>query len=566
MQYVLFIPLGGADLSMKEPCFQKLMYEGFKEKRVGKSIIFFRRLHSLDSDFILSNEKRLLIGSPIERETGSYVKEINILSLDKIEGRYIYIDTQREQVEIYRDPIGQIGCYYFFYNKCYLIVTSDIEIITLFTNLTLSVNRNFFITYLLRGFQYTGKTPFLEFKELSPGQKLSHKNSKIEINPWFKLSYQQNYDEELIINNIKKSVDIYIRQILDKNILIHYSGGIDSTFLLYFLKLRSSFPENIQAFNIYHPKIPSSDETKIAQEICDKLGIKLTRFNLENALPFSPVLNYTTLPNKPACGMVQAKLWQKLHAFADNQNALQVSGHGGDHVFSVVPIEEAFIDILFKRGPLQAVKYLKEICHFYRKPYFLVLSNLIKTLLNSNQYIRTHNNLLNNEISKEKELNNFSYSNYSMFRPGKLKHERDIMIGISDISVDPSGAKLPIHYPLLSLNVIETALSIPPELLFQNQYGRYIYRKAISDISQSSSAWRKDKGEISGVLQLGFNKNYKHVLEMIMDGYLIREKIVNKELLEKKMQLFKNGIDSFNSREITYIYSAEFFLSLWSGK
>ena len=81
------------------------------------------------------------------------------------------------------------------------------------------------------------KTIFKEIQRVRPGEIIIIENGKIksQINSLPKKKELNNkVDENFIFENIKESVEVHLRS--DVPYCLFYSGGIDSTLIMYFLK------------------------------------------------------------------------------------------------------------------------------------------------------------------------------------------------------------------------------------------------------------------------------------------------------------------------------------------
>ncbi len=576
MFYALIMKLNPACGYDDENIDYKLQDYGFNKHETNLGSLFIKKGHNLDSFEILHTPNKIIFGNPIYNNTGKVITEKELLqnqfTLSNIIGEYVYIERKKKYIAIYRDPTGQIPCY-FVANKEYIIFSSSIYILQELTKAKLSLNIKFLAKFVIEGFRYSRETPFNEIKEICPGEFGAIVGNKIEIKKWFKPIYNYSlYNENFHTKNIIKAIEGEIERINNekaKNILLHFSGGTDSTILLHALKNNISKNKKIYAVNIYHPLVSSSNETFFAEKICKKLSVPLIKFNMDEALPFSPYDKLETLPNKPHCGFAQLYMNQKIQKIADDLDAIQINGHGGDHIFASSPILSGLFDSIFDFKFDEAKLFLFEACKFHRIPYFKMIKNNFKSIFTQN--IKSPNPFFNNEfyrsvLKKNDKKHNFFKLGKSLYlRPGKYEQIKQIMIAISDISSDLINPGFPVKYPLISQSVINAGLSIPTYKLLLNQYERYPYRKAASEKYKTNDVWRRNKGQTSGVLQLGFNKNKSTIYEILMEGFFIKNGLIDKEILKYNINLYSEGINPQGSRAVSSLYSAELFINFWKN-
>ena len=89
-----------------------------------------------------------------------------------------------------------------------------------------------------------------------------------------------------------------------------------------------------------------------------------------------------------------------------------------------------------------------------------------------------------------------------------------------------------------------------------------MFRKAISDTFKTDSVWRKDKGETSGIMQRGLKKNEKRILDLCLEGKMVKQGLINKDKLSAGILGVMNGQTDYLWAIINLI-CAEIFMNYW---
>lgn len=148
--------------------------------------------------------------------------------------------------------------------------------------------------------------------------------------------------------------------------------------------------------------------------------------------------------------------------------------------------------------------------------------------------------------------------------PGKYEQIDALYEGLASIHMEMNQVN-PTYYPFLYEPVVEFALSFPTYNLFDKGYDRYPLRKAVSDHFKTETVWRRDKSQVTGILQLGVKKNLEPVLDICLEGEFVKQGLIDREELHKTIMLISNG-DIKHLWPFMYIASAEIFLKYWEEK
>ncbi|MBS0648543.1 MAG: hypothetical protein JSS10_04870 [Verrucomicrobia bacterium] len=500
-------------------------------------------------------------------------------ALGKIWGKYVYIKTHPEgpQFEIVLDSTGQLPFFYCTFSNGDILFSSDIEILFKVLSQKPEFNWTYLASYLVHGKNSATFTPFKDVFELPPGCCLKLTKNDQKISPfWDPLaSYQASKTRrdsvDILRTTLKPLIEPY------KNLCVSLSGGIDSSSLVYCLKNIKNEEQTLQAINYYHSSIQSSNEAVHARAVCQETGIKLIEIDLRDTLPFDPFDKKLAMhPNKPTPGLATLKWSDKIsdHIPSDG-SSIFLSGHGSDHIFMQPPTKRALSDYILEEGLKGSRKVLKKLAHFYRDSLFSILKENGKSLSSYFFYGRSRKRhprhkqdegaLWIKERTYQEQSSDYIHPIYdhlpSQILPGKYQQLDTLYKGIASIHGQIHQFH-PTYYPFLYEPILEFALSFPTYELFDQGYDRYPLRKAVSDYFKTDTIWRRSKGQTTGVTQLGVKKNLTYILDLCLEGELVKQGFVDKEGLHQAIISMASG-DNEHLWSLIHIASVEIFIHDW---
>lgn len=320
------------------------------------------------------------------------INEINNLSPEETIrnywGNYIIIKIIEEskEIQILRDPTGLIPFFYFETNE-YILFSNEISIISKVIDKSFTLDIRYLKYFLTNGSVTSELTPFYEVKELPYGCNLiltqNHPaTTKVCWNPYefFINNKEMNFNDTISdISIILQSV-VTCQINLLKNIFIDFSGGLDSTGILYCIAKVIDKKEKIKAINLFHPLVNSSNESEHARKIARELKIELIECDDSQSLPYSPHEKLTLLPNKPDDSLIRIKLEQNMNKISKGYKSFRFfSGEGGDHLFMCPPAIESICDLLIDKHYNKFSERAKELGMIMRIPLINILKTTIKS-------------------------------------------------------------------------------------------------------------------------------------------------------------------------------------------
>lgn len=542
-----------------------------------------------DMDEVWENVSSVLMGRIfVKEQEDSFRKEdfknlsyINKeVILEKIWGKYIYLHSNQaaSQFEIVVDTTGQLPFFYYPFPNGNILFSSDIEVILKILLHKPGYNWDYLSSYVVYGNSSAIQTPFKDIYELPPACCLKITKSKITTESfWNPLgSYKRTAPQKIdavsaLQETLKPWIDPY------KNICVSLSGGLDSSSLVYCLKSIKREDQALSALNYFHSTIKSSNELIHARKVCQETGIKLIEIDASHSLPFDPPRKKRLLtPNKPFPGLVSLRWLENIsdHVPSDSSCAF-ISGHGSDHIFMRSLPKKSVSDYLLEKGIKGSQEKLQNITQFYRDTFFSVFKENARGLVFHFFSWRLHKRDPKNnkkEIpdwfklsSSQKDACDFIHPIYEHLSarvlPGKYEQIDALYEGLASIQVEIDQLN-PTYYPFLYKPTVEFALSLPTYTLFEKGYDRYPLRRAVSDHFKTDTVWRRDKSHTTGLFQLGIKKNLDQILDMCLEGQLVKQGIIDREGLHKTIMLIGNG-DIKNLWHFANIASVEIFLKLW---
>lgn len=554
--------------------------------------LFYGKLSELqDKDDIWENDSSLLIGRIFDNNNTAFEKKAfkNISSLSKEEflakfwGKYICIVSMLEtnSFNIIIDPTGQLPFFYYVFPDGDVLFSSNIEIIFKILEKKPTYNWEYLYAYLIYGNSCTVQSPFKDVYEL-PAACYLHisKKDKITKSFWNPLSsytsaaYQDKDAVDILQVTLKSWIEPY------ESICVSLSGGLDSSCLVYCLQELIQINQNLTALNYFHSQMKASNELDYARKVCGEVGINLIEMDASEYLPCEPVsYNQSLLPNKPSPGLLSMKWLENILAYLPlDRSCTFISGHGSDHVFMRPPAKKSLSDYIIEKGLRGSKQTLEAITAFYRDSVF---STLKENILDLGFYFighRTHKRHAKNLQEKpaywlrEDALKNVSdafvhpiYSGLSLrIPPGKYTQIDLFYEALASLHMEINPI-LPTYYPYLYEPVVNFALSFPTYDLFDKGYDRYPLRKSVGERFKTETVWRRDKGQTTGIFQLGVKKNLEYVLNTCLEGQFSKQGFIDKKELEESIKRISNGDINYMSH-FSHLASAEIFLQYWNNK
>lgn len=556
-------------------------------------VFTYNNSKNYDQDKILTTSNHCLLGKVFSKKTYQPITQEELSSIsnhkefvEKYWGKYVLISINDKTtgIDILNDPTGQMSLFYTKTTDGSILFSSDLASLYELMTIKPSINNQYIANFITLGIELYNHTIFKEIFDLRPGCQLrilpQVLHEKLCWNPTSYIGNFQNNEttQKKIVETLLNVLTCWNKD--NDGILLDFSGGTDSSAILFGLQHIKGQHQQVHAINNYNSHSRSSDERIHARTIAQECNALLIEIDSLKELPFDTVEKLPLCPNYPSTNLFHVKAEQNQISYSNSFNKpCFVNGHGGDHIFlcptPISVLSDLLIDKRFKDFNAQ----LKELAMMHRKPASTLYTKIIKDL--GSHYLslkKTKSSFLfylGKPVWLKKEIFNngkeylehpfYTTSNHQIL-PGKYGHIDATYRGIASIKGNlRDHYEHPIFYPFLSQPLIELTLSFPTYETFAQGYNRYPFRKAISDYFGTQKVWRKDKGCTNGILQLGLKQNKKIINDLCLNGYSANHKLIEKDILSQHLKHFLNG-NLLRQGQIINLLAIEMFLKCWSVK
>ena len=261
-------------------------------------------------------------------------KEYGIEGFKKLRGMFSFaIYDEKKNVTIIGRDIFGIKPLYFSAIEEGIIFSSEIQSIKKIYLKNLNISESQLLEFFQLQYCSGKRTIFKEIQRVRPGENLVIKDGKItksQINTLPKKKKQQKIiDDKFIFQSLKDTVEVHLRS--DVPYCLFYSGGIDSTLIMYFMNILN-LNKKICAYSVNF-EINQTNYNNLIKNIADQFNIEFNSINFTeedfwNLLPFAaknidePIADYAILPTF------------KMASEASKNFKVALSGEGGDELFA----------------------------------------------------------------------------------------------------------------------------------------------------------------------------------------------------------------------------------------
>ncbi|MBD23290.1 MAG: asparagine synthase (glutamine-hydrolyzing) [Alphaproteobacteria bacterium] len=386
-------------------------------------------------------------------------KEYGIEGFKKLRGMFSFAiyDEKKNVTILGRDLFGIKPLYFSLMNEG-IVFSSEIQSIKKTNLQNLNISENQLLEFFQLQYCSGKKTIFKEIQRVRPGEIIVIKDGKITISEINNLpKKKENYlriDDDFIFKNVKESVEVHLRS--DVPYCLFYSGGIDSTLIMYFMKILN-LNKKICAYSVNFV----SDEKKYnhsIKSIANRFNIEFNQINFKeedfwSLLPFAaknidePIADYAILPTF------------KMASEASKNFKVALSGEGGDELFAGY-------------GRYKSLK--NRYKGAFRKMKFLRQKNWDFSLKKSMN--------LNSELSK---LQSFQYFDYLNWLPNNLLVKLDRCL----MAYGMEG-----RTPLIDKKLFAKFFYLDDKFKQKKGYGKYLIRSFLRNKIKNYNSFSKKKG------------------------------------------------------------------------
>jgi asparagine synthase (glutamine-hydrolysing) len=501
--------------------------------------------------------------------------------IEKYWGRYIaFLDDSLENVRtVLRDPIGDIQCYHAQVGGIHLYFSSIRDFLHLGLQRP-TVNWEHLALRVITGDAWADESALNEIECIRPGERVGHNGERIWREYYWhpfipaRLPWTQEMDATAaeLRATIRSCTSAWAS--LHTNALHVLSGGLDSSIVLSCLAATPA-RERVVCLN-FRTLDTDSDERSYARLATDRARCELVEIEREPRVELERIFDCEPTTGPQHVVMRGLEVQPLISLAARERNATAVfSGDGGDIVFFRGWPELAVVDYARHRGigagwvrhaygaalPSQlsvwhllgnAVRYgtLRrpwDIWKLVFKNYRLVTAEVVRSARKDLDFLNPWNVPVA-DIPPGKLLHAFGATRPSLFRN----------------PLTTTGPQLDFINPLVCQPVVELCLRIPTYLHAQEGKDRAVARAAFASDLPREIVTRVWKGTADRHLQELLARNLKLVREVLLDGGLVKARIVDRKRLEKAISPGSLGSVS-HATEVFGYFCAEAWLRQWSG-
>ena len=471
----------------------------------------------------------------------------------EVEGSFAFALQENEEIFCARDPLGIIPLYYVQTDDGYRFA-SDIEALLLLPSVKKKPNLRAMRTIMQCFAVDYHETMYEGIFRLPPGCMMSIRNGKKQIERyWFPEKIKTNYHigETEAAHKLKKllakAVEASVSSL--EETAFELSGGVDSSSVValtaqkYNTKEISSYSMDFgdlkcdeSSFVDTFLKHYSTNHQKISVETLDYH----TTYPLEYLYTLSPYWPIT---------LTFAMSLPMLEKMKKDGKKVVVTGQGGDHLFR--GSQYALYD-LFVRGKL--FESYREVTS-YTHPWSAFKVYVLRPLLGkkSIKWIK--------KIIRKEEKKSFwdrcdieDLTESLKLRNPAVKEDLDVLTSACQATVMDGNIfhcaerhfGIEYRHPFFDRELVEFALSLPPEMKYGNRTIKRILRKAMEGILPEKIRLRKDKAEFSEVISQQIAAIDLDAL--LKDPHIVRLGLIEQHDINQCLKEYRNGSGVYVNR------------------
>ncbi len=477
-------------------------------------------------------------------------QEYGISLAEKLNGMYaiaIY-DVGKNETYLVRDRLGIKPLYYSIIDDD-LIFSSELKSILATEKCSKEIDYSAISTYLELSYIPVPMSPFKDIRKLESGAYLKFSKKKHIITKYWKpeLSKKIEMDKDVCLKQIKDLIEdsMELQLKCDVPLGCFLSGGTDSSAVTAFASKISE--EQVNTFHMHWDNAKEKmDESSSAELVSKKFKTvhyvdRITEDILVKQL--SKLVFHLEEPFADAAFIPTFALAE----FAAKKIKVILSGAGGDELFGgyfhhkeFSTFKSALTKMLYDSAPAFSFfdrwnpKYSKNWKSYF--PWFkkAEVKESFDRIYKNNRDIDDLNAILLCDI---------------------LTYLQDDILFLTDKMT--MAASIECRVPLLDHRLVELSLKIPSEFKFENGNKKVIFKELLKNLIPSEILNRKKEG-FGAPIQTWLNKyRKKHFDCVLIDGYLMKNGIVDKDHLMKLIN--KESLTSDDS----WMYWKILILEVW---
>lgn len=447
---------------------------------------------------------------------------------------------------VVRDPSGKLPCYRLRHADVEILF-ADIADLSALGLPPFTPNLTYLAAFIYRDSLQIRESAFVEVTEVLAGECVQFHGSSARQRPaWDPRSIIAERDHRSYEQAVTELRDA-TQACIDAWASVHHrvlhclSGGLDSSIVLGCLSGAPSAPA-IVCLNRYLESA-AGDERAYARIAAGRARVPLIERSwsprllaLDSEVLALPV---SAKPSYSQCGRVLQLRLTNAEAERHQADAIWM-GQGGDHIFLKTSNVPSAADYVADHG-LQwgLLRVVRDAARLSAQPYAAVLRSAL-----SSRRERTRPAVPADQRKAyfvradalPRDLDRYSAHPWTLAAEG-LPPGRQCQIHLLAEVVNrhrpiPRKEFAYQHHPLLSQPIIEQCLKTPTYFHLQGGRHRALARDAFSDCVPAPILQREDKGNTTSFVVDGIRRNESFLCELLLDGMLVREGLVERAQLE----------------------------------
>jgi asparagine synthase (glutamine-hydrolysing) len=526
--------------------FERLPFSGALEAKSlanGGGVVLGRLFRScLRKDTVGSN------GDITERETQSIIESQGRFLLTQFWGGYVaFLNCKsRRTVQVIRDCSGRIPCYRVRHRGVDIIFSDMADLADLHLP-ALRIDFKYLAAFACSSQLQIRSTGFDEITELLAGDcftvcgKRRSQNCLWDPVQMFGELHIDSF--EVAAAEVRSTMQHCVTAWAAAfgRIAISLSGGLDSAVVLGCLR-NARRADSLTCINRYGTEAVE-DERRFARAAALAAGVSISEFPFFNA---SPSIDDTAYRRAVIPKPTIAWAFGNLDIEGYNQIARQCgadtiwTGQGGDHLFMQVRSAWGARDYIelngLKRGLLPVIRDSQRLS---KQPLWRTLGSLTSkkaAINNAAESMAIPKLSFVTSEARSAILPEYSTHPWVLganhLSPGRQFHVAALSEVLNRHRPFPGVEAVYEHHPMLSQPLVELCLKIPSYVHLQAGIPRAVERAAFKEVVPADIIARKQKGQSTMSMLEVLHRSEAYVAELLMDGILVREKILDRALIE----------------------------------
>ena len=543
--------------------------------------------------YVLKHDTGVIVGRVFSKGSNEHIsrsvtefdyRESNAISrsngrhlVENYWGQYVAFLSGREHNHrhILRDPSGGMHC--FMTKKLGVhIILSDVDDYTYLNSVPSSIDWHHITAFFMHMTLVTNTTGFKDVTQVYAGEcvklvgdeKPSRSFYWNPVNVYEADSVESVEEARLLLRNTIVDCINAWRSCYD-GIIHELSGGLDSSIVAACLG-KSEDPGGILCFH-YFTKMTEGDERVYARIAAESAGCEFveqlastSEVSLENQLSRKRVATPAVQSFRPKPELLQERLAKERGVGA------MFSGQGGDHLFQEGAYKTIATDFFLRHGVTKKLAGIMiDTSHLTGESFWSVLSTIISHGILRKSY-NPYSVLEVPSILTGSAVTSLQPSMYTHpwvehathLPPTKIEHVFSVVDSQAFYQLPRTYAEQ-IH-PLISQPIIELSLQIPSHVLSYRGRSRGLLRDAFRDDVPEKIINRYTKGGTTSYFNQMLVDGIDYIRELLLDGALVREKIVDRKKLEDSLSEEQLLLGE-QRRAVLNAVRAETWLDNWRG-